>query len=177
VVSLTGHDWIQEALPPWNQQHIRQAHGFGAASRGPAKGKKAAQAAAASSNAATSGMSRHEGHWAVKVITPGAYEISLRRWPAEANHPISAALPAGTNVPGATKAFRAHPGVAIPVVRATLRIDGRDIATKTVSAGDAEVVFRTTLDAGSHRLAPVFIGAGGHEIGAYYTIVTARTGR
>src|SRR5690606_3640338 len=27
VVSLTGHDWIQEELPPWNQQHIRLAHG------------------------------------------------------------------------------------------------------------------------------------------------------
>ena len=24
-VGLTGHDWIQQALPPWNQAHIRQA--------------------------------------------------------------------------------------------------------------------------------------------------------
>jgi arylsulfatase B len=43
VVTLTGHDWIQEALPPWNQQHIRQAYGFGVPSRGAAQGSKAAR--------------------------------------------------------------------------------------------------------------------------------------
>jgi arylsulfatase A-like enzyme len=176
IVSLTGHDWIQEALPPWNQQHIRQAHGFGPAARGgAAKGRKVARTTV--SAPAATGKSTHDGHWAVKVITPGAYDISLRRWPAEANHPISAALPASDNVPGTTQAFRAYPGVAIPIVRATLRIDGREIASKPVGPADTEVVFRTTLAAGSHRLAPVFTSAGGHEVGAYYSIVTSRTTR
>ena len=170
VVSLTGHDWIQEALPPWNQQHIRQAHGFGAA-----KGKQVTRTAASARAAAE--KSTHEGHWAVKVITPGTYDISLRRWPVEANHPITAALPAGENVPGATQAFRAHPGIAIPIVRATLQIDGREIASKPVSSTDTEVVFRTTLEAGSHRLAPVFSSADGLEVGAYYAVVTSRTPR
>jgi hypothetical protein len=173
VVSLTGHDWIQETLPPWNQQHVRQAHGFGAAPGAPGKGKKSAQVSSAPADPAA--RSRHEGHWAVKVLTAGRYEISVRRWPAEANHPITAALPAGSNVPGASQAFRAHPGVAIPAVRATLRIDGRDIASKPVSAGETEIVFTATLDAGSHRLAPVFVSADGHEVGAYYCVVTART--
>jgi arylsulfatase B len=172
VVSLTGHDWIQEALPPWNQQHIRQAHGFGAAAPGDAgKGKKSTGTPAAAVR------STHDGHWAVKVVTPGAYDISLRRWPAEANRTISAALPAGDNVPGAGTAFRAHPGVAIPIVRAALRIDGREIAAKPVSAADTEVVFRTALEAGSHRLAPVFSSADGDEVGAYYAVVTARPNR
>jgi arylsulfatase B len=95
----------------------------------------------------------------------------------EANHPIAAALPAGENVPGANPAFRTHPGVAIPVVRATLRLDGREVASKPVSATDTEAVFRTTLEAGSHQLAPVFSSADGHEVGAYYAIVTFRATR
>ncbi|MDP1589715.1 MAG: arylsulfatase, partial [Prosthecobacter sp.] len=71
VVSLTGHDWIQEALPPWNQQHIRQADGYAHAPQKATKGKKAQPAPK------NPPKSVHRGHWAVKVITPGAYRISL----------------------------------------------------------------------------------------------------
>jgi arylsulfatase B len=169
-VSLTGHDWIQETLPPWNQQHIRQAHGVGGSSALAGKGKKGGQ----KSQPSTPGSkSRHDGHWAVKVITPGEYEIGLRRWPVEADKPITAALPDEPDVPGASKAFRAHRGVAIPVVRAILRIDGQDIATKPVTAADTAITFTTKLTAGSHRLAPVFVTADGDEVGAYYTVVKA----
>ena len=176
VVQLTGHDWIQETLPPWNQQHIRQAHGFGAPAPGGA-GKGKTKARTAADTPLTVGKTTHEGHWAVKVVTPGAYDISLRRWPVEADHPISRALPPGEAVPGATPAFRTHPGEAIPIVRAALRIDDREIDSKPVLAADTEVVFRTRLEAGSHRLAPVFNSVAGHEIGAYYVTVTARPSR
>ena len=148
VVSLTGHDWIQDAAPPWNQRHIREGAGY------------------------SREKSRHPGHWAVKVITAGNYTVTLRRWPAEAEHPINAALPAGADVPGATKAFRANPGVAIPVVSATLRIDGKDRETITVPPGATHVDFRTELTADSYQLAPVFTDDAGNEVGAYYAIVT-----
>jgi arylsulfatase A-like enzyme len=164
VVSLTGHDWIQEALPPWNQQHIRIADGFAPARATAGKNKTAKNT--------TPTRSAHAGHWAVKVVTAGRYEISVRRWPVEANHPITAALPPGANVPGASIAFRARPGVAIPATTATLRLDGRDIASAPVRATDTAVAFTTTLTAGSHRLAPVFLTADGDEVGAYYTVVT-----
>lgn len=170
VVNLTAHDWIQDELPPWNQGHIRQAQGFGETVLAGNTGQKAAAAARSS-------QSRHTGHWAVKVVTAGAYEIGLRRWPVESGQRIAAALPAESNVPGSSLAFRAHPGVAIPVVRATLRIDDREIATKPVKESDVEVSFTTTLTAGSHRLAPVFHSADGNEIGAYYTVVTAKPAR
>lgn len=163
IVNLTAHDWIQEALPPWNQQHIRMAEGFAPAR--PATGKKKSAPAAPA-------KSVHTGQWAVKVITAGRYEISLRRWPVEANHPITAALPPGANVPGADVAFRARPGVAIPATTASLRLDGRDIASSPVRADDTAVSFTTTLTAGSHQLAPVFVSPDGHEVGAYYAIVT-----
>jgi arylsulfatase B len=167
VVSLTGHDWIQEALPPWNQQHIRQAYGYGVAR----KPKPERRAGAASE---TQPKSVHRGHWAVKVLATGEYTISLRRWPVEADQPITAPLPPGDDVPGASKAFRTHPGVAIPAVTAVLRIDSRDLETKPVEAGDRCVTFTTTLTAGSYQLAPVFVDAEGNEVGAYYAIVTKR---
>ncbi len=162
VVSLTGHDWIQKALPPWNQQHIRVGYGYGPARAGRGRGNRARRDA---------GKSVHAGHWAVKVLTAGRYEISVRRWPLEANHPITASLPPGTNVPGASVAFRARPGVTIPASAATLRIDGKDIASKPVGATDSAIAFTTTLATGSHELAPVFVTEDGHEVGAYYAIV------
>lgn len=166
VVSLTGHDWIQEALPPWNQQHIRQAAGYSASGTGGASGN------ARDETTAAAGPVVHAGHWAVKVVRGGTYAISLRRWPVEANHPISAGLPAAADVPGATKAFRARPGVAVPIIAAVLRIDGRDLDRKPVAAADTHVTFTTSLRPGSHQLAPVFKLASGDELGAYYAVVT-----
>ena len=145
VVSLTGHDWIQKGLPPWNQRHIRSGHAN--------KSKK------------------HEGHWAVKVVTEGNYQISMRRWPQESQQPITAALAAGANVPGATKAFRAVEGKAVMATRATLRLNEKDLEMKPVTQSDQEISFTTKLKVGSHKLAPVFHTKEG-ELGAYYTIVT-----
>jgi hypothetical protein len=54
-----------------------------------------------------------------------------------------------------------------------LRIDGRNLGTKPVSATDTHVTFNTAFTAGSHQLAPVFTAASGDELGAYYVVVTA----
>lgn len=172
VVSLTGHDWIQEALPPWNHGHIRAAHGFTSPDAAPRKGKNAKAKAEEKAPAAPPAKSVHTGHWAVKVLREGTYTISLRRWPLEANQPITAALPAEPDVPGATRAFRANPGLAIPAATASLRLNGRNLETKPVGATDTHVTFTAKLTAGSHQLAPVFTTADGSEVGAYYTIVT-----
>mgnify|MGYP000547609946 FL=1 len=94
--------------------------------------------------------------------------MGVRRWPAEANAAITASLPAGSDVPGASKAFRATPGQAIPVRSATLRIDGEDLATAEVTPSDTEAVFTAELAAGSHTLAPVFTTDDGQEIGCYF---------
>ena len=153
MVSLTGHDWIQKSGPPWNQRHIRNAGVYGS--------KKL-------KNGATL---KHQGHWAVKVIEAGYYSISVRRWPVEANVPITANLPAGEDVPGATKAFRAVEGKAVPISAATLRIDGKEIATKEVTSTATQITFTAELHAGSHQLAPIFHTDRG-ELGAFYTVVT-----
>ncbi|CAN5184960.1 arylsulfatase [soil metagenome] len=164
LVSLTGHDWIQEGLPPWNQQHIRQAEGYGPAKPGQANNSRPA--------AETPRKSEHRGHWAVKVLTPGRYTISLRRWPVEADHPIAAGIPPGGDVPGTSKAYRAREGVAIPVVTATLRIDDESRETRPLPEGATHIDFETELTAGAHQLAPVFTDAHGNEVGAYYVAVS-----
>lgn len=150
VVNLTAHDWIQKEHPPWSQLAIRMAR------RNIPKG---AQTLA------------HAGHWAVKVIEDGKYQISLRRWPAESKTPINAELPPGANVPGASRAFRSIVGNAISATHAVLRIDGKDLERKPVESDAQQVSFVTDLKQGSYQLAPVFqIDKG--ELGAYYVVVT-----
>jgi arylsulfatase B len=157
VVSLTAHDWLASAQPPWNQRQIRQAGGDG-----PKRSGKPAK------------PSVHRGHWAVKVVSGGTYRVSLRRWPEEADRPITAGLPPGADVPGASKAFRAHEGVAVPIVSAAIRVDGKTIASGPVPKGATHVDFDCELTEGSHELSPIFMDAAGNEVGAYYTIITKR---
>ncbi len=142
-VTMTAHDWLNIS-PPWNQGHIRKGQGAQTKQFG--------------------------GHWAVKVLKEGTYKVSFRRWPTEANHPITASLPPGKDVPGASKAFRANDGVSLKMTTASLRINGKEIASKPVGEKDAVITFTTTLTKGSHALAPVFISEKG-ETGAFYCIV------
>ena len=142
-VTMTAHDWLNIS-PPWNQGHIRRGQGAQTKQFG--------------------------GHWAVKVLKEGTYKVSLRRWPTEANHPITASLPPGKDVPGASKAFRTNNGVSLKMTTASLRINGKEIASKPVGEKDAVISFTTKLTKGSHALAPVFISEKG-ETGAFYCIV------
>jgi len=158
-VVLTGHDWISSGHAPWNQQLIRAAAGF------PRAANQKKQPAGAKAG-------RHQAHWAVKVITAGDYTVAIRRWPAEAKQAIVAGLPPGKPVSGASRAFRETPGLALPLVSACLRIDGRDQQTAAVEPDATVVRFTVSLEAGSHQLAPVFRTADGNEVGAYYCTVT-----
>ena len=155
VVSLTAHDWIQNEGPPWNQRQIRSGAPWLLKKRKP-----------------DAPAIRWEGHWAVKVLEEGRYRVALRRWPVEAQHPIQASLPAGEDVPGATRAFRAASGIGfVRAAEAMLRVDDQDLESKRIVESDNEVIFETTLKTGSHRLSPLF-KIGKDEVGAYYTTVT-----
>lgn len=158
VVSMTAHDWIDQA-PPWHQGQIRDGSVFNARAqeRRQQTGAKAP---------------KHNGHWAVKVLKSGNYRISLRRWPLEADQPITASLPPGSDVPGASTALRARPGVALKVTEASVRIDGNEVARGQVRSTDHEVSFDVEIQEGSRQLSPVFLTPDG-EVGAYYVIVTS----
>ena len=150
VVRLTSHDWIQEDLTPWNQGHTRSKYPL-------RPGKQA----------------KHEGHWALKVLKTGIYQVDVLRWPTESGKAINEALPAGSQVPGASKAFRAQVGKAIGAKSATLRLNGKDLITKPVATGAKRVVFETMLTKGKHKLSPFFSVPEG-ELGCYYAIITEK---
>ena len=59
LVSLSSHDWLIDKLPPWNQTH------------------------------SISGDVAEESFGAIEVERDGLYEISLRRWPVEADQGIN----------------------------------------------------------------------------------------
>ena len=148
VVTLTSHDWIQEAYPPWNQAQNRNKQ--------PVHPRKRDL--------------RHEGHWAVKVLSQGAYEVEVRRWPAESGKKINEELPPGEDVPGADQAFRARPGLGIGATAATMRLNGKDSENKPVDDDTESVTFEIELSKGMHQLSPYFTIPQG-ELGCYYAIV------
>ena len=112
----------------------------------------------------------HDGFWALKVLEEGNYEISVLRWPVESGKAINASLPEGSNVPGASKAFRAQPGVGINATKATLRIDGKELGTQDVRGDAKSISFTTRLTKGKHELSPYFHVPQG-QLGCYYAVV------
>ena len=62
---LTSHDWITTSSTAWNQSMVRKAM------NGPG----------------------NTGFWNVNVVSPGTYELELRRWPKEIDQSIHSALP------------------------------------------------------------------------------------
>jgi arylsulfatase B len=142
-VTMTAHDWLNTG-PPWHQGMIRGAKG----------GEKP----------------KFNGHWAIKVLEEGIYKVSLLRWPEEAKHPINATLPPGSNVPGASKAFRTTKGVSIKATAAALLLNGKEIARKPVGKKEIAISFTTKLIKGSHAIAPIFRSPKG-ETGAFYCII------
>ena len=92
-------------------------------------------------------------HWAVEVAAEGDYEISLRRWPVEANKAINDA--------------NGYKGFAFKTVR--LRIGDVD-KTKPIPPGAKEVTFRVHLQKGVVEFAPLFSGEDG-DATPYYAYV------
>ncbi len=82
------------------------------------------------------------GPWHVLVEKDGQYEISLRRWPKEADAAIAAGVPEFKAVNGDLP-----PGRALPIAKIRLRIGDLLDETKPVGPGDKAVVFRTRLKA------------------------------
>jgi len=138
---LTSHDWITTELTPWHQAHIRKAVND--------KSKL--------------------GHWNVKVVEEGAYEIRVRRWPLETDLAIDAPLAPGDSVPG-QQPFRAEPGKAISPSKAVLKI-GELTKTGDVKPGDKEAVFRMDLPAGKTKMSAIFETSEGEVFGGYFAYV------
>ncbi len=113
-------------------------------------------------------LAKKNGAWAVFVERDGAYEFSLRRWPVEADAPLTAAMPAYQGVDGAYVA-----GDAFPIASAELKV-GDQSQKKPVAREAKAANFKVALKQGRTALQTWFRDAAGQEIaGAYYVYVHA----
>jgi len=143
-VYLNAHDWrCEDGDPPWNQALIRAA----TTQRGRAQ----------------------RGYWALQVEVGGTYRITLRRWPHDAQTPISAALPPGAPSPG-LEAYRETPGRALNVTTAQLTFAGQTIK-KPVPADASGISFEVELPVGPLNLQGDFLGKSEEVIGAFFAEV------
>jgi arylsulfatase A-like enzyme len=95
---------------------------------------------------------KQNSYWVVEVARSGEYEIELRRWPKEADTPITGAI---------------DDGEAIAAQRARLKVADFD-QTKQITKDAKAVTFRTQLKAGKTRLQTWFIDGEDDSRGAYY---------
>ena len=103
------------------------------------------------------------GPWHLLVEREGKYEIALRRWPVEADAPITAGVPAHKGVLCSFKAGR-----PLPITKARLKVADLD-QSKPVGKDDKVAVFHARLPAGKTTLQTWFYDQDGkHLCGAYY---------
>ncbi len=110
---------------------------------------------------------KKNGPWNLLVEQDGEYEVSLRRWPKEANAAISAGVPAFKGVDGGLPE-----GKALPIRKARLVVAELD-ETKPVGTEDKEIVFTVKLKAGAKmQMQSWFYDSGGEALcGAYFAYV------
>jgi arylsulfatase len=111
------------------------------------------------------------GPWHVLVEKDGRYEISLRRWPKEADAAITAGVPEFKAVDGTLP-----PGRALPIAKIRLKIGNVLNETKPVGPGDKAVVFQATLRAGTRSTIETWCYdiQGRMLCGAYFAYVERR---
>lgn len=111
------------------------------------------------------------GYWTIDVKKAGEYEISLRRYPEEANLLINETIPGVTKeqLPGLEKDI--PKGVSLNYTKASISI-GTDIMEETtVSDKDKSVKFKVKLKEGKTKLNASFFNKKGEENIAYYVYI------
>jgi arylsulfatase A-like enzyme len=109
---------------------------------------------------------RKNGVWHLSVAQRGDYEFQLRRWPREAELPLSGPSPAARLADG-----RLPAGTALQIAKARLVV-GKFTQTLVLAPDATEGTFRVKLDAGPTTLDATFLDQMGQELlGAYYVYV------
>lgn len=118
---------------------------------------------------------RQNGVWNLFVERHGDYQVSLRRWPVEANAALAAGVP--EYVPEdkrAGEAFRSRAGEAWPIASAQLKMAGAE-PSKPETSSDDEIVFNVSLKRGRTELQTWFRDAERKELGGAYYVDVRRT--
>lgn len=104
------------------------------------------------------------GWWELEVGQAGEYEFELRRWPREADLPLSAGLPATAVADG-----NLAEGVALSIASARLKLGNQPTQMKPVKPAQKSAVFTARLEPGPIRLYTWFDDAKQQPLlGAYY---------
>ena len=104
----------------------------------------------------------HNGTWHISVEESAEYEFELRRWPTQADAPISAS---------ATKPGYDNEGKALPIVMARIEIADVELS-KPVAPEDRSITFKMNLNTGKTQLKTWFLDEQGNDLcGAYYLSV------
>jgi hypothetical protein len=113
---------------------------------------------------------KRSGPWNILVGRSGEYEISLRRWPAEADTALTAGIAAHHPEDDSFPAYFPE-GKALPITRARVKVGLLD-ESKPVGKGDKSAVFRANLVSGKTQIQTWFYDADDQELcGAYYTYI------
>ncbi len=109
---------------------------------------------------------KKNGLWNIIVDRAGEYEVTLRRWPAEADTPISQGLPPYRGVDGEYPA-----GQVLPITRARLRIADFD-QSQAVDRKARAISFNVPLKAGRTQLQTWFADRDSKDLcGAFYVYI------
>ncbi len=112
-----------------------------------------------------SGVAR-SGPWGLDVARDGDYVFELRRWPREADVPLTARVAKFAQVDGSMPA-----GAALPIAKARIRV-GELEQTREVKPDDKLVDFTVKLPKGPVKAQTWFYDKDGKELcGAYYVYV------
>jgi arylsulfatase len=111
------------------------------------------------------GVSR-SGAWGVHVVQDGDYTFELRRWPREADAPLSASMPKFKAIDG-----EYPPGNALPIAKAKIRV-GETEKRIDLTPADKSAKFVIPLQSGRTKVQTWFYDASGQKLcGAYYVYV------
>lgn len=108
------------------------------------------------------------GTWGLLVDRDGEYEITLRRWPAEAGAAMANGVPPYKAVDGQFPA-----GKALPIAKARLKVGAFD-DSREVAQDVKAVTFTTPLKAGAVDLRTAFLDADGKELCGAYDVSVRR---
>jgi len=106
------------------------------------------------------------GPWGLEVARDGTYAFELRRWPREADLPLTAGAPPFEGGDGSLPA-----GTPLPIAKAKLRV-GSFEQMREAQVSDTFVRFVVPLKKGTVKAQTWFYDAQENELcGAYYTYV------
>lgn len=113
---------------------------------------------------------KSNGKYRLMITEDGKYNISLRRWPREANAGITESVPAFT--PFDSFLGELPEGKALDIVKAKIKIAG-EVLEEEVSKNDGEIQFEIDLPKGEQELQTWFIDSNDEGFGAYYVYINA----